>query len=168
MKKSNYQKVQEFHRAFNINMPVTPTPMNKELLLNRLGFLAEEIIENLQTVCKDESDFQEIYAELLDRMDTSFVKQCSKPYPKNEKEILIGQSDGFTDLSYFNEGNFTLINVEPQSLFEIVHNCNMAKVWPDGTIQYNEQGKIVKPTEWQPPEEELEREIQRQINMVQL
>jgi predicted HAD superfamily Cof-like phosphohydrolase len=48
-------------------------------------------------------------------------------------------------------------------LFDIVQAANMAKLGPDGKpIIRPEDGKIMKPEGWEPPEEKLEAEIKRQ------
>jgi predicted HAD superfamily Cof-like phosphohydrolase len=35
------------------------------------------------------------------------------------------------------------------AVFHQIHRANMGKVWPDGTVQRDEGGKVIKPPEWQ-------------------
>lgn len=165
--KTKYQKVKEFHSSFNINMPTIPTPLTPEEMLNRMDFITEEVIEALHATSTSQREFQNLFFSLLQRMEKSFSKQYEKPFPE---DVLVAQADSFTDIEYFNNGNFTLINVNPDLLFDIVHNANMGKLFPDGKPQYNENGKIIKPDDWQEkyaPEPFLEAEIQRQIEAAQ-
>lgn len=158
--RSKYNMVRDFHSAFSYPMADKPTPMDKEMVLNRLGFLAEEMIELLHVTSKTNLEFHDMYTELLDRMDVSFMKQAEKQRPD---DVLVGQVDALIDIAYFNYGNFTVISIDPDIPFEIVQECNMSKLFPDGKPRYNEHGKIIKPDGWQPPEPQLEAEITRQI-----
>lgn len=48
-------------------------------------------------------------------------------------------------------------------LFQIVHEANMAKLWPDGKPRWRESdGKVLKPVGWVGPEDRLAEEIARQ------
>lgn len=38
------------------------------------------------------------------------------------------------------------------AVWDAVHTANMAKVWPDGTVHYREDGKVLKPPNWSPPD----------------
>lgn len=163
MTKTKYEKVKEFHESFNISMPISPTTLDKEALLNRMDFITEEVIEAIHAVSDNKTEFELLYWRLLERMENSFEKQYEKPIPEDK---LTSLADAFTDISYFNNGNFTLINVDPDPLFDIVHNANMGKLFSDGKPRYTEVGKIIKPDDWKEkyaPEPLLEAEIQRQI-----
>lgn len=54
------------------------------------------------------------------------------------------------------------MGVQPNNLFQIVQDANMAKLWKDGKPHYNVDGKVIKPEGWEDPHEKLEREILRQ------
>src|SRR5262245_36710203 len=73
------------------------------------------------------------------------------------------QADAMVDLMYFALGTLVEMGVKPGSLFEIVHEANMKKLWPDGKVHYAPDGKVIKHPSWQPPEPQLIKEIDRQL-----
>jgi predicted HAD superfamily Cof-like phosphohydrolase len=79
------------------------------------------------------------------------------------KQTLEDQADATLDIIYFALGNFVEIGLDPTPLLAIVQEANMAKVWPDGTIHKNNDGKTIKPPGWEAPEPKLRAEIARQI-----
>lgn len=72
------------------------------------------------------------------------------------------EADALIDLFYLIMGTFVEMGINPQPLFEIVHEANMGKLWPDGKPRFNRQGKIRKPADWDNPEPYLMGEIQKQ------
>jgi predicted HAD superfamily Cof-like phosphohydrolase len=78
-------------------------------------------------------------------------------------ETVIDQADAMIDLMYFALGTMVEMGVNPEPLFNIVQEANMNKLWPDGKPRYREDGKILKPEGWQPPEPKLKAEIERQM-----
>ncbi|TVY09838.1 pyrophosphohydrolase domain-containing protein [Paenibacillus cremeus] len=160
MSKSKYQKVKEFHKAFNYPMADKPTPMSMEMVLNRLGFIAEEMIEVLHVTSKDDTEFSQMYDQLIGRMLLSYAKQAKK---ERVADVLTGQFDGFLDIEYFNNGNYTILGLDPDAPFDLVHDANMNKLWEDGKPRYDEHGKIIKPPHFVPPDEAIKEEIKRQI-----
>lgn len=163
---STYEQVKLFHKTFNIPMPDSPTPLSKEEALIRASFVAEELVELLQASCENKAELRDLYQKLLDKMDISLARELEKEFPKDDFERLVAQADAMTDISYFNLGNFTLIDVNPDPLFDIVQSANMNKLWNDNLPRFNEVGKIMKPPNWETdfaPEPKIEKEIKRQI-----
>lgn len=76
---------------------------------------------------------------------------------------IYDQADAYLDTIYFALGGLVEQGLDAGPLFDIVHTANMAKVWSDGTIHYDENNKVVKPPEWQDPKPLLKAEIDRQI-----
>jgi predicted HAD superfamily Cof-like phosphohydrolase len=72
------------------------------------------------------------------------------------------QADAIIDLMYFALGTMVEMGVKPQRLFDIVHEANMQKLWPDGKGHYAPDGKVIKHPSWHPPEPLLVEEIKRQ------
>lgn len=56
------------------------------------------------------------------------------------------------DLLYVVYGTAEELDIPLKEVFEEVHKSNMAKVWPDGQVHYNEYGKIIKPPTYTPPD----------------
>lgn len=81
---------------------------------------------------------------------------------KDAKDIY-EQADAMIDLIYFALGTLVEMGLKPESLFEIVHNANMQKLWTDGKPRLNSDGKIIKPSTWQDPYPLLKSEIDKQL-----
>lgn len=82
-----------------------------------------------------------------------------------DKQTITDQTDAYMDIIYFGLGGLVEIGVLPQSVLDIVNGANMAKVWPDGSVRRREDGKIIKPDNWErdhAPEERIAAEIQLQ------
>lgn len=159
-----YEMVREFHKAFGITCKDEPEALSIHEALARANFIGEELLEFLYaSVAGDVDQFKAFarlfYAGLLETENRIIEKQ--DPI----EDVLVAQADAFTDINYFNQGNFTLIGVKPFSLFQIVHEANMGKLWEDGKPRYRNDGKIIKPPHWQDefaPEERIKQEISRQ------
>ncbi|EGL17915.1 MULTISPECIES: hypothetical protein [unclassified Paenibacillus] len=78
-------------------------------------------------------------------------------------ESIEDQADALIDLIYFAYGTFVEMGLRPDKLFDIVHAANIGKLWPDGKPRFNEQGKWVKPLNWEAPEPKIKKEIEKQI-----
>ena len=67
-------------------------------------------------------------------------------------EDIYEQADAMIDLMYFALGTQVEMGLEPDELFEIVQQANMAKLWPDCKPHYNpKDGKVIKPDTWEDP-----------------
>lgn len=73
------------------------------------------------------------------------------------------QADAMIDLIYFALGVFVEMGIRPQPLFDIVHEANMKKLWPDGQAHYGEDGKVIKHHSWQDPDPLIQEELRNQI-----
>ena len=79
----------------------------------------------------------------------------------NEGDI-VEQADAMIDTIYFALGTLVEMGIRPDELFNIVHEANMAKLWPDGKHHYNKDGKTIKPPTWEDPHNKLEIAIKSQ------
>lgn len=152
-----YEQVKAFHEAFNQTMPDRPTllecnedPAAVLYYMNQL----DAVCENMKKeglggeVVKRASWMLEELVEFMDSSD------------------LEGQVDALTDLIYFAIGTFTLMGVKPEPFFNIVHEANMGKLHEDGKPRFNDQGKIIKPADWESqyaPEPKIRKELFRQV-----
>ena len=59
------------------------------------------------------------------------------------------------------------MGVDPKPFFDIVHEANMGKLFPDGKAHYDpETHKILKPDHWEEtfaPEPAIKKELDKQI-----
>lgn len=82
-----------------------------------------------------------------------------------EADEIVEQADAMIDVIYFALGTLVEMGIEPDSLFRIVQEANMSKLWPDGKPHYNEDGKTIKPSTWVDPHNRLRKEIERQYEV---
>lgn len=76
--------------------------------------------------------------------------------------------DAMLDESYFVAGTLVEMGLNLEIGIDIVHQANMAKVWPDGELHRDEDGKVLKPEGWVPPEARLELMIDLQEKAAEL
>ncbi len=159
-----YEAVQEFHAHFDPIPHQEVTPLSKEVAEYRSGFKVEEILEFLYAASNgDVESFKESVAYL----QQGIAKEAEKIIQK-EKVIdpVVDEADALIDLLYFTYGSFVMMNIDPAPLFEIVHQANMGKLFPDGKPRYHEvTGKVLKPENWEQdfaPEQKLAEEINKQ------
>lgn len=79
-----------------------------------------------------------------------------------EATTLTGQADAYLDIVYFAIGGLVELGITPHRLWCLVHEANMAKRQPDGTVKRREDGKIIKPEGWVAPDEAIAEEIHNQ------
>ena len=65
---------------------------------------------------------------------------------------LIEAIDAITDIEVINLGTAVTYGVDADRAFGIVHDSNMSKVFPDGTMHKNEFGKVIKPDTYRAPD----------------
>lgn len=117
-------------------------------------------------------DFQRKFGQpAADKPTVLSEDRRSERYDYMEEELteflfaktVVDQADAMIDLIYLAIGTLVELGVKPEKLFEIVHNANMSKLWPDGKVHTNpENGKIIKPPTFVRPEPLLKDEISRQ------
>ena len=78
-----------------------------------------------------------------------------------EADTIEDQADALIDMIYYicNIAARKGINLDP--LFNIVHDANMQKI-VDGKVIRREDGKVLKPKGWSPPEPLMRTELKRQ------
>jgi predicted HAD superfamily Cof-like phosphohydrolase len=68
-----------------------------------------------------------------------------------EASDLVEVADALTDLLYVIYGAGAAFGIDLDACFEEVHESNMSKLMPDGTVQRREDGKVMKgPNYFQP------------------
>ncbi len=69
-------------------------------------------------------------------------------------EDLVAVADALTDLLYVLLGTFISHGLQDvaEALFAEVHRSNMTKIGPDGRVIYREDGKVLKPPTFEPPD----------------
>jgi predicted HAD superfamily Cof-like phosphohydrolase len=68
---------------------------------------------------------------------------------------IVDQADKLLDLIVFALSVFVEMGVDPNELFDAVHQSNMGKIWHDGKPRYSDYGKLLRPPTWESPEVEI-------------
>ena len=160
----HFNKVKTFHHMMDERTQEEPKAWDLEGATHRADFKIEELVEFVRASSNSDEDFQAAVAEMHRALDKAATK-VSKKIPA--KQDLIGQVDALIDTLYFTYGSFVLMGVDPERIFEIVHQANMGKVFPDGKAHFDPvTHKILKPDDWEEkyaPEPAIKKEIERQI-----
>ena len=160
----HFNKVKAFHHMMDERTQEEPKAWDLEGATHRADFKIEELVEFVRASSNSDEDFQAAVAEMHRALDKA-AKKVSKTIPA--KQDLIGQVDALIDTLYFTYGSFVLMGVDPERIFEIVHQANMGKVFPDGKAHFDPvTHKILKPDDWEEkyaPEPAIKKEIERQI-----
>jgi Cof subfamily protein (haloacid dehalogenase superfamily) len=145
----NFNKVRDFHAAFDKYIQVKPIAYDAKHASFRSGFKAEEIVEFLHATSNNQPEvFQALVDEL--KLDIDKAKLKIEANEKHTEDVMTEQVDALVDLLYFTYGSFVLMGVDPSEIFEVVHLANMGKLWEDGTARYDRvTHKILKPEGWE-------------------
>ena len=160
----HFNKVKAFHHLMDERAQEEPKVWDVKGATHRAAFKVEELVEFVRAASNSEEEFQQAVQDLHQALDVSADK-VSQKIPA--ESTLVGQVDALIDTLYFTYGSFVLMGVEPERIFEIVHQANMAKIFPDGKAQFDPvTHKILKPEGWEEkhaPEPAIKKELERQI-----
>ena len=160
----HFNKVKAFHHLMDERTQEEPKAWDVKGATHRAAFKVEELVEFVRASSHSEEEFQQAIRDLHQALDISADKVSQKI---SAKSTLVGQVDALIDTLYFTYGSFVLMGVDPERIFEIVHQANMAKIFPDGKAQFDPvTHKILKPEDWEEkhaPEPAIKKELERQI-----
>src|SRR5699024_11108553 len=122
-----------------------------------------ELLELLASSVDSEDELFDYMQDLDMHKHEAVKKELPKVSHKNELDRIIAQSDALVDILYFTYGTADIASIDLRPLFKILQTANMSKLDDNGEPIYNEFGKIVKSSNFQPPEENIEKEIKKQI-----
>ena len=159
----HFNKVKAFHHLMDERTQEEPKAWDVKGATHRAAFKVEELVEFVRASSHSEEEFQQAIRDLHQALDISADKVSQKI---SAESTLVGQVDALIDTLYFTYGSFVLMGVDPERIFEIVHQANMAKIFPDGKAQFDPvTHKILKPEDWEEkhaPEPAIKKEIERQ------
>ena len=160
----HFNKVKAFHHLMDERTQEEPKAWDVKGATHRAAFKVEELVEFVRASSHSEEEFQQAIRDLHQALDISADK-VSQKIPA--ESTLVGQVDALIDTLYFTYGSFVLMGVDPERIFEIVHQANMGKIFPDGKAQFDPvTHKILKPEGWEEkyaPEPAIKKELARQI-----
>ena len=122
------EMVKEFHEAFNLPVNV---PWGLELFKFRQGLLQEELEEYL-------IEATSIMVKLSADMEVTI----------DDKARLVKE---MSDIIYILAGTAVSLGLPLDEVFTAVHESNMSKLGPDGKPVYREDGKVMKGSQYRPP-----------------
>lgn len=145
---SDYEKVRDFTVQAGYECATLPTAMNKDEVQFLLRMCLSELQELALTVTDSVPESVQFLNECMKTIDKSeHEKLCT------EDEIIAAQADAVVDAWYYSCNAFAKKSVDVSRIFNTVHQANMDKRDPK-TKKFikREDGKIIKPKEWKPPD----------------
>ena len=73
-----------------------------------------------------------------------------------DAKSLTGIADALGDLLYVVYGAAVTYGIDMEPVFNEIHRSNMTKIWPDGKVHKNDDGKVIKPSGYLPANVECE------------
>ena len=155
--KTDYEHVKEFTEGTGTVCPDKPVAMSKEQVMFLSKMILDEVMEFTATVCGPE----ESKNTLKEFIDNS--KDLPRgDYTQGSVEQISEQVDALVDIYYYSLNAATKVGQDMSAVFKIVHKANMAKRVPEtGKFIKREDGKILKPVGWKPPN--IVKEIEKQM-----
>jgi len=124
------ENLKEFHSTFASNQS---SDSLEDKIDRRSLFIAEE--------------FEEVQ-DALQRLERTHFGYTSY----SVEESLEHLAKELADLLYVVYGTADELNIPLEEVFQKVHQSNMGKVWPDGTVHRNGHGKVLKPPSYTIPD----------------
>lgn len=141
---SDFKRVQEFNRAAEQPCPDTPTAMTKDEVLFLSKMILDELMEFMITVTPEYKN--DITKMVNDAKDLPFRKL-------EQDELIAEQGDALVDMYYYSLNASAKRGIDLSEIFNEVHEANMAKRdSATGKFIKREDGKIIKPVNWQSPD----------------
>ena len=138
------KQVLEFHQAFDCVINHKPTAIDPHVARLRISLIEEE--------------FNELIIALgFGRWGSGVI--YNNP---NSPLDLVEVADALGDLLYVIHGTAVSCGIDLEPITDEIHRSNMSKVFPDGSVQRREDGKILKPDNYSPAN--IEKLIQRQTD----
>ena len=134
--------VAEFHHAAGVPILDTPQVPSDDRVRLRLRLIAEEFVEYLRASFWGNPTAQHVISA-VERMLGMLIELDPSPN-------LIETVDAIIDMGYINHGTLHEFGVTAHPVEAEVHRSNMAK-FADG-VNLREDGKVVKPPGWTPPD----------------
>jgi len=92
-------------------------------------------------------EYEEVSQAIIHLEDTRLNLTSSSMHEAKEEV-----AKELADLLYVVYGTAEELGIPLEDVFDVVHESNMSKVWPDGEVHYNEFGKVLKPNTYVKPD----------------
>lgn len=137
----------EFHQAAGQPVLERPQVPPDDRVRLRLKLVAEECFEFLEASLSDAEALEEAKALVLQAILNQEIDVD-----------MIKAADALGDIDYVVEGSRLEFGVKGEPIADEIHRANMAKFGPGSWVR--EDGKIMKPPGWRPPD--IARELRKQ------
>lgn len=138
MGSSYYDKVLEFHKTFKLDVV---EDYKKSIFKTELK---EKWREKLR------QEFEEFVQETVKRDVFVLVEIPPQSGVSNIK--IEGVAKELAELVYVAIGNAIALGIDFDAAFNEIHEANMRRLWNDGKPHFDDEGEIVNPVDWAPPD----------------
>lgn len=139
------QSVTEFHDKFHRD-----GKGRHEIYERPISIPAMELIERRRLLITEE--FHEVEDVLGEYENWIYFSLQGLTKGRNVTQIRADLAKELADLLYVIYGTAEELRIPIEEVFKAVHESNMSKLWPDGTVHYNDFGKVIKPPTYSPPD----------------
>lgn len=143
MSKTRRARLLEFHKAMGVPAPTKPCVPSDERVRLRLRLIAEEFFELLRSV--ESGIYETACTHCLENTEFAVRHYIDQVSIGIDMPAMV---DALADIDYVVEGCRVEFGIDGEPIEAAVHAANMAKV--GGTMR--EDGKILKPKDWRPPD----------------
>ncbi len=156
LSRSDAELVREFTHESGFDTPDHPRPFTTAETLFLVKMLIDETMELLATALPRDQAIE--YA-------TACVTGGARDFLNLKgSELAAEQVDALGDMYYYAQNASVKAGMNLSSAFRVIHAANMAKRDPiTGNFKRREDGKIIKPPGWTPPD--MTKEIERQLEV---
>ena len=100
----------------------------------------------------------------MNEEQTEFIQDMveSEMDELQDAKNVVDQVDALVDAMYYICDCAVKMGVNLDPIFQLVHDANMRKV-TDGKLNKDERGKVQKPEGWYGPEDEIRKELSKQM-----
>jgi len=159
MQQSNAQDVYQFTTEAGAQCPNEPTAMTEDSVKFIIRMIISELDELACTVTHSAEERDALLAEAMRDRD-----KCSNYIDsyQSDDEKIGAQFDALVDAWYYSLNVSARHGVNLSSIFNLVHQANMAKKDPitGKFLKRESDGKIIKPVGWKSPD--ITAEVARQ------
>jgi predicted HAD superfamily Cof-like phosphohydrolase len=111
----------------------------------------------------DTFDDVKVFMEACDQNETGFgeqselylkliIEEYNELYEAYTNKDIVEIADACADLKWVIEGLEHTLNIPQQEVWNEVARSNLQKIGPDGKVLKREDGKVMKPEGWTPPD----------------
>lgn len=156
--------VREFHQAFGLPAPERPAVPDDDTIDMRVTLLCEEFAEVIGAMFNASDLDTRTLAEALRAQVyemTDVMRLGDGLSPEEMSPRMTDLAKELADLRYVTDGCGVTFGFPVDEVFRAVHDSNMSKLQPDGSVAYRDDGKVLKSDDYVPAEPAIRGLLQR-------